>query len=174
MVQVQNKVNYGLAYVSQEQADGLGADWQEGNSLVKPPFVPPWQGEVSDGSTTPTPVVPVTLQRVDVAYKPGGVVDFTIVKGEVNDPDGEEAFYFACQQQTALNGYVTGRSFSKTFVGAGPFDCSLEDLYGDGVNDGTRKKVTFNVSPVAAEAVTGEAVVPAPKKTTRKAPVKKG
>ncbi len=173
MVQVQNKVNYGLAYVSQEQADGLGADWQEGNSLVKPPFVPPWQGEVSDGSTTPTPVVPVTLQRVDVVYKPGFVVEFTAIKGAVNDPDGDETFFFATTAGTHLQGYV-GRTFSKTFPGVGPYSCSLEDLYGDGVNDGTRKKVTFNVSPVAAEAVTGEAVVPAPKKTTRKAPVKKG
>ena len=43
MVQVQNKINYGVAYVSQEQADRLGADWQLGSSLKPPPFVPPWE-----------------------------------------------------------------------------------------------------------------------------------
>ncbi len=168
MSKVQNVVNYGVADVPDELIAELGPRWVPGDSLVKPPFVPPWEGGVSDGSTTPTPVVPVTLQRVDAAYKPGGLVDFTIVKGEVNDPDGEEAFYFACQQQTAQNGYVTGRSFSKTFVGAGPFDCSLEDLYGDGVNDSTRKKVTFKVTPTAADAAEAKAT------TTKKAPTAKG
>ncbi len=170
MVQVQNKVNYGLAYVSQEQADGLGADWQEGNSLVKPPFVPPWGSEEPE----PMPEAPVVLTGVDIVYGTLSTVNFTAIKGVVDDPNGDEAFLFSCVEVPSLNGY-TGRTFQKVFPGTTTYNCSLEDIYGDGSGDpATRKTVTFTVKPVAAEAVTGEAVVPAPKKTTRKAPVKKG
>jgi hypothetical protein len=169
MVQVQNKINYGVAYVSQDQADGLGSDWQEGSSLTPPPFVPPW----APGTDPVTPEVDITLQRVDMTYLPNRVVQFTIVKGAVNDPGGDEAFYFACTQETNLNGYVTGRSFTRTFSGVGPYSCSLEDMYGDGVSDSTRKKVTFTVTPVAAAEVE-PTVAPVVKKTApKKAPAKK-
>jgi hypothetical protein len=61
VVQVQNKINYGVAYVSQEQADRLGADWQAGSSLKPPPFVPPWEPkpETLPEEPEPTPDEPL-------------------------------------------------------------------------------------------------------------------
>lgn len=53
MVQVQNIQNYGTADVPQDVADKLGANWQAGGSLVKPPFQPPWE---SQPTATPVPV----------------------------------------------------------------------------------------------------------------------
>jgi hypothetical protein len=121
------------------------------------------------------PEAPVVLTGVDIVYGSISTVNFTAIKGVVDDPEGDESFMFTCVEVPSLNGYV-GRTFQKVFPGTTTYNCSLEDIYGDGSGDpSTRKTVTFTVTPKAADAVTGEAVVPAPRKaTTRKAPVKKG
>jgi hypothetical protein len=158
MSKVQNVLNYGVADVPDELIADLGPRWVPGDSLSKPPFVPPWGEEGKEPGATPG----VVLTGVDIKYGTLSTVNFTAIKGVVNDPDGDEAFLFSCVEVPSLNGYV-GREFQRVFPGTTVYNCSLEDIYGDGSGDpATRKTVTFTVKPQAADAV------PTKKATTAK------
>jgi hypothetical protein len=91
---------------------------------------------------------PPYLYAVDVEYLPGYVVNFTARKGLPESE--EEAFMFRCVQMPR-DGY-TARTFSKTWAanGYGELNCSLADLYGDGVpanNAEMMKTVEFTIQP---------------------------
>jgi hypothetical protein len=98
---------------------------------------------------------PLWLYDVDITYKGGNVVDFTAKKGFVPAPEDaiDEGFMFRCVQFPALDGYVR-REFSKTFPQSGysKLDCTLEDLYGDGIpanNAEMLKTLSFTINPTA-------------------------
>jgi hypothetical protein len=93
------------------------------------------------------------LYGIEQVNKPGRVVDFTAKKGFV-DTTGDEAFMFRCSTISGLDGYVA-RNFTKTFPSGTAytkFDCTLQDLYGDGIpaNNGEMlKTISFQVTPTA-------------------------
>lgn len=100
------------------------------------------------------PVVeePPYLYGVDIVYKPNYVVEFTVKKGLPYDPNSDEAFMFRCAQMPK-DGY-TGRTFSKQWSANGysALDCTLQDLWGDGVpanNDTMMKTISFQITPRA-------------------------
>ena len=105
------------------------------------------------GSTLVWPTAveePPYLYGVDIVYKPNYVVEFTVKKGLPYDPNSDEAFMFRCVQMPK-DGY-TGRTFSKQWSanGYGKLDCTLEDLWGDGVpanNDTMMKTISFQITP---------------------------
>ena len=98
---------------------------------------------------------PLWLYDVDITYKGSLVVDFSAKKGFVPAPEDaiDEGFMFRCVQFPALDGYVR-REFSKTFPQSGysKLDCTLEDLYGDGIpanNAEMLKTLSFTINPTA-------------------------
>jgi hypothetical protein len=93
---------------------------------------------------------PPYLYAVEVEYLPNYVVNFTAKKGLPYDPDSDEAFMFRCVQMPK-DGY-TGREFTKQWSvnGYGGLDCTLQDLWGDGVpanNAEMMKTVSFQIHP---------------------------
>lgn len=96
---------------------------------------------------------PQELYAVEQVNKPGRVVDFTAKKGFPPNPD-DEAFMFRCSTISGLDGYVP-RTFTKTFPSGtaySAFDCTLEDLYGDGINTAgslTKATISFQATPTA-------------------------
>lgn len=97
------------------------------------------------------------LYAIEQVNQPNRVVDFTAKKGLVltDEQAIDEGFTFRCAQISSLDGYVR-REFSKTFpTYAGPLNCTLEDLYGDGVpanNETMLKTLSFVVSPQSVVA----------------------
>jgi hypothetical protein len=99
---------------------------------------------------------PPYLYGIEQVNQPGRVVNFTALKGFVPEGDalGDEAFMFRCSTISGLDGYVA-RSFTKTFPSSTAytkFDCTLEDLYGDGTNAAgslTKAKISFQATPTA-------------------------
>ena len=109
------------------------------------------QSQVWPADTPPVDEPPY-LYAVEVEYLPNYVVNFTAKKGLPYDPDSDEAFMFRCVQMPK-DGY-TGRTFSKQWSvnGYGALDCTLEDLWGDGVpanNDTMMKTISFQITPRA-------------------------
>lgn len=108
----------------------------------------------------PPPEVPQELYAVEQVNKSGRVVDFTALKGFVPEDLTEEAFMFRCSTISGLDGYVP-RTFSKTFPSGtayARFDCTLEDLYGDGSSTAgslTKAKISFQAMPVTTAPAAG-------------------
>jgi hypothetical protein len=112
--------------------------------------------EVLAGSYVAPPPVdePPYLYGIEQVTRPGRVVDFTALKGFIPPDLSEEAFMFRCSTISGLDGYVP-RTFTKTFPSGtayAKFDCTLADLYGDGIpaNNGEMlKTISFQVTPTA-------------------------
>ena len=90
---------------------------------------------------------PDYLYDIQIEYLTNYQVKFTALKGlPAND---EEAFMFRCVQMPK-DGY-TGRVFTKQWAANGytGLDCTLEDLYGDGIpaNADMKKKLSFRITP---------------------------
>lgn len=95
---------------------------------------------------------PPYLYAVDVEYQANYVVKFTARKGRPYDPNEDESFMFRCVQMPK-DGY-TYREFTKQWSvnGYAALDCTLEDLWGDGIpanNAEMRKTVSFQIKPKA-------------------------
>lgn len=93
---------------------------------------------------------PPYLYAVDVEYLPNYEVKFTAKKGFMPADPSEEAFMFRCVQMPK-DGYVS-RTFSKQWSANGysKLDCTLEDLYGDGIpanNAEMMKTINFTITP---------------------------
>ena len=95
---------------------------------------------------------PPYLYDVEVEYLSNYVVNFTVKKGRPYDPNEDEYFFFRCSQMPR-DGYV-GRTFSKQWAvnGYGRLDCTLEDMFGDGIpanNAEMKKTISFQIIPKA-------------------------
>lgn len=91
---------------------------------------------------------PPYLYDVEVEYLSNYVVNFTVKKGL--PPNEDEAFMFRCVQMPK-DGY-TARTFTKQWSanGYGKLDCTLQDLYGDGIpanNAEMQKTISFQITP---------------------------
>jgi hypothetical protein len=115
-----------------------------------------WTFEILPEDEAPTEE-PLWLYDVEQTNKPGRVVDFVLKKGLGPYDPLDEGFLFRCSTISGLDGYV-GRTFTKTFPSTAytKFDCTVEDLYGDGTAnpDYLYKKIAFEVRPTAAVADT--------------------
>jgi hypothetical protein len=107
---------------------GVGGVWKDTGSAVveEPPY----------------------LYDVEVEYLSNYVVNFTVKKGL--PPNEDEAFMFRCVQMPK-DGYVA-RTFSKQWSANGysKLDCTLADLYGDGIpanNAEMMKTISFQITP---------------------------
>ena len=110
-------------------------------------------GTVQVWPDAPPTEEPLWLYGVEQTNKPGRVVDFVLQKGLGPYDPLDEGFMFRCSTISGLDGYV-GRTFTKTFPSGTAytkFDCTVEDLYGDGTanTDYLYKKISFEVRPTA-------------------------
>ncbi len=111
-------------------------------------------GDAQVWPDAPPPEVQPYLYAVEQTKKGGGVVDFTALKGFVPEGDAalDEGFMFRCSTVSGLDGLVR-RTFTKTFpsnTAHTKFECTLEDMYGDGIpanNAEMMKTISFTVYP---------------------------
>jgi hypothetical protein len=108
--------------------------------------------EVLAGSYVPEEE-PLYLYDVEQTNKGGGVVDFVLKKGLGPYDPSDEGFMFRCSTVGGLDGYVP-RNFTKKFpsnTAYTKFECTVEDLYGDGTANPEYlyKTISFSVSPTA-------------------------